>query len=170
MVKPHPLLPKLPPCQFNPYRTTQGHSSEFVFDRVFGADTSQEAVFSEVAKPLIQHVVQGNNGCCFAYGQTGSAYSSAYSLGDMNTALKEGGCGAAHLERLIEYEHGSNRMDFVKRCGWQQRTGLSFGHFPAFFTGMHDSSKSRVSSAVAALKMDYPSICIPQCAEAFTPS
>ena len=32
----------------------QGHSSEFVFDRVFGADTSQEAVFNEVAQPLIQ--------------------------------------------------------------------------------------------------------------------
>jgi len=50
---------------------SQGHSSEFVFDRVFGANTSQEAVFNEVAKPLIQHVVQGYNGCCFAYGQTG---------------------------------------------------------------------------------------------------
>jgi len=49
----------------------QGHSSEFVFDRVFGADTSQDAVFAEVAKPLIQHAVQGYNGCCFAYGQTG---------------------------------------------------------------------------------------------------
>lgn len=46
-------------------------SSEFVFDRVFGADTKQEAVFAEMAKPMVEHAMQGYNSCIFAYGQTG---------------------------------------------------------------------------------------------------
>ena len=50
----------------------KGHSSEFVFDRVFDAEASQESVADEVGRPLVEHVLQGYNACCFAYGQTGS--------------------------------------------------------------------------------------------------
>jgi len=51
---------------------TKGHTSEFVFDRVFGSEATQDVVFDEVGRPLIEHVLQGYNACCFAYGQTGS--------------------------------------------------------------------------------------------------
>eukprot|EP00197_Chlamydomonas_leiostraca_P006322 CAMPEP_0202863706 /NCGR_PEP_ID=MMETSP1391-20130828/4234_1 /ASSEMBLY_ACC=CAM_ASM_000867 /TAXON_ID=1034604 /ORGANISM="Chlamydomonas leiostraca, Strain SAG 11-49" /LENGTH=396 /DNA_ID=CAMNT_0049543365 /DNA_START=31 /DNA_END=1218 /DNA_ORIENTATION=+ len=52
--------------------TKPQQSSEFVFDRVFAADAAQEAVFEELAKPLVEHAMQGYNSCAFAYGQTGS--------------------------------------------------------------------------------------------------
>jgi kinesin family protein 5 len=50
----------------------RGHSSEFVFDNVFGPDAKQDAVFAEAGMPLVEHVMQGYNACCMAYGHTGS--------------------------------------------------------------------------------------------------
>ncbi|PNW76143.1 hypothetical protein CHLRE_12g546100v5 [Chlamydomonas reinhardtii] len=50
----------------------KGHSSEFVFDKVFDAEARQESVFADVGVPLVEHVIQGYNACCFAYGQTGA--------------------------------------------------------------------------------------------------
>lgn len=44
---------------------------QFKFDRVFGQEASQEAIYME-AKPLINSVLDGYSVCIFAYGQTGS--------------------------------------------------------------------------------------------------
>ena len=43
----------------------------FAFDHVFGAGTTQAAVFEEV-EPVLDSVLAGFNVCIFAYGQTGS--------------------------------------------------------------------------------------------------
>ncbi|KAI8832113.1 kinesin motor domain-containing protein [Chytriomyces cf. hyalinus JEL632] len=43
----------------------------FAFDRVFGPAASQESVFDETAKPLVDLVVDGFNATVFAYGATG---------------------------------------------------------------------------------------------------
>jgi hypothetical protein len=48
------------------------HQVVFSFNQIFKTDTSQEAVFTSMMKPQIDHVLQGSNACCFAYGQTGS--------------------------------------------------------------------------------------------------
>uniref|UniRef100_A0A8C6PFK4 Kinesin-like protein n=3 Tax=Nothobranchius furzeri TaxID=105023 RepID=A0A8C6PFK4_NOTFU len=44
---------------------------DFVFDRVFSAEASQEDLFQDTNR-LIQSVIDGYNVCIFAYGQTGS--------------------------------------------------------------------------------------------------
>ncbi|XP_041533082.1 kinesin-like protein KIF15 isoform X1 [Microtus oregoni] len=44
----------------------------FVFDYVAGMDTTQESVFSTVAKSIVASCMSGYNGTIFAYGQTGS--------------------------------------------------------------------------------------------------
>lgn len=43
----------------------------FAFDKVFGPDASQEAVYNELS-PLVQSVVDGYSVCLLAYGQTSS--------------------------------------------------------------------------------------------------
>ena len=45
---------------------------EFMFDRIFRPATSQEDIYADVCKDLVEHVMRGFNSCCFAYGQTGS--------------------------------------------------------------------------------------------------
>jgi hypothetical protein len=47
--------------------------TEFRFDRVFGPiEGTQEAVFHDSVSPLVDHVLRGFHGTCFAYGQTGA--------------------------------------------------------------------------------------------------
>jgi len=85
--------PKYP---FTPLRTPKranGGSSggdEFKYDRVFGPDAQQEAVFDEV-EPQIASIVDGFNATVFVYGQTGA--------GKTHTMM--GGDGAAGTERGI---------------------------------------------------------------------
>ncbi|XP_034986014.2 kinesin-like protein KIF15 [Zootoca vivipara] len=44
----------------------------FTFDHVADVDTTQESVFSSVAKKIVESCMNGYNGTIFAYGQTGS--------------------------------------------------------------------------------------------------
>ena len=44
----------------------------FLFSKILLPETSQDQVFEAIARPLVNHVMQGFNACCFAYGQTGS--------------------------------------------------------------------------------------------------
>ncbi|XP_062378066.1 kinesin-like protein KIF15 [Sardina pilchardus] len=44
----------------------------FTYDHVADMDTTQEAVFSNVAKNIVESCINGYNGTIFAYGQTGS--------------------------------------------------------------------------------------------------
>ena len=43
----------------------------FTFDRAFGPDATQEAVYAACAKNLVENVINGHNATIFAYGQTG---------------------------------------------------------------------------------------------------
>ncbi|KAG9467391.1 hypothetical protein GDO78_015033 [Eleutherodactylus coqui] len=44
----------------------------FYFDEVFSETLTNQDVFMKTAHPLIQHVFNGGNATCFAYGQTGA--------------------------------------------------------------------------------------------------
>ncbi|NXX42264.1 KIF24 protein, partial [Tricholaema leucomelas] len=44
----------------------------FYFDEVFGELCTNEDVYMKTAYPLIQHIFNGGNATCFAYGQTGA--------------------------------------------------------------------------------------------------
>jgi hypothetical protein len=50
----------------------------FVFDKVFGGDSTQSQVFSEV-QGMVSSVLDGYNACIFAYGQTGAG--KTYTMG-----------------------------------------------------------------------------------------
>lgn len=47
----------------------------FEFDRVFGPESTQEQIFTDVAQ-LVTSALDGYNVCIFAYGQTGACYVS----------------------------------------------------------------------------------------------
>ena len=45
---------------------------DFAADRIFKMDATQEEVFDEMARPMVEEVIKGYNATIFAYGQTGS--------------------------------------------------------------------------------------------------
>ncbi|KAJ1388898.1 Spindle pole body-associated protein Vik1/Cik1, microtubule binding domain [Sesbania bispinosa] len=53
------------------YQWKDDKSKQYIYDRVFGGDATQESVFEDT-KYLVQSAVDGYNVCIFAYGQTGS--------------------------------------------------------------------------------------------------
>ena len=45
---------------------------EFTFDKIFSETSTQEDIFASSATTIIDNVLEGYNGCIFAYGQTGA--------------------------------------------------------------------------------------------------
>ncbi|XP_064636553.1 kinesin-like protein KIF3A isoform X2 [Lineus longissimus] len=56
----------------NPNATHGEPPKEFTFDVVFGHDCKQVDVYNEIARPIVDFVLEGFNGTIFAYGQTGT--------------------------------------------------------------------------------------------------
>jgi kinesin family protein 3/17 len=52
--------------------TSLDPSKAFTFDSVFSTSSTQADVYNEVARPIVENVLQGYNGTIFAYGQTGT--------------------------------------------------------------------------------------------------
>jgi len=54
------------------YVNHQKEHFDFTFDHIFPPETMQDEIFDNVAKGVINNVLDGYNGTVFAYGQTGS--------------------------------------------------------------------------------------------------
>lgn len=67
----------------NPSSPFSQPKKTYTFDEVFGADSDQESIFTEVAKNCIQEMLEGYNCTVFAYGQTGTGKTYTMS-GDMS--------------------------------------------------------------------------------------
>eukprot|EP00933_Yihiella_yeosuensis_P042459 TRINITY_DN37042_c0_g1_i1.p1 TRINITY_DN37042_c0_g1~~TRINITY_DN37042_c0_g1_i1.p1 ORF type:complete len:1025 (-),score=314.59 TRINITY_DN37042_c0_g1_i1:86-2953(-) len=52
--------------------TATAETKEFIFDGVFGSESSQRDVFMQVGLPVLRESMKGVNGTILAYGQTGS--------------------------------------------------------------------------------------------------
>lgn len=51
---------------------TEDSENKFNFDAIFGMDSTQEFVFTNIAGPLIHDVLSGYNATILAYGQSGT--------------------------------------------------------------------------------------------------
>uniref|UniRef100_A0A8D9BAF2 Kinesin-like protein n=1 Tax=Cacopsylla melanoneura TaxID=428564 RepID=A0A8D9BAF2_9HEMI len=61
----------------------------FKLDHCLSQETSQEAVFSIIAQPLLDAAFNGYNVCLFAYGQTGSGKSYSMMGDNLDSSLKD---------------------------------------------------------------------------------
>ncbi|KAG5679528.1 hypothetical protein PVAND_009089 [Polypedilum vanderplanki] len=57
---------------FNPNETTRENRKLFTYDAVYNSEATQQQLYDEVVRSLVSSVLEGFNGCCFAYGQTGT--------------------------------------------------------------------------------------------------
>mgnify|MGYP001066639753 FL=1 len=86
-----------------------GLERDFIFDHIFPVHAEQSAVYEEVCRPSIEHVMDGFNSCVFAYGQTGSGktysvFGTRENPGMLPRAIRE-------LFDLIERRRGFTTID-----------------------------------------------------------
>jgi hypothetical protein len=62
----------------------------FAFDHAYGSDTTQDRVYDDLGRPLLEAALAGFNGTIFAYGQTGSGKTWSM-LGDGNVGGPQAG-------------------------------------------------------------------------------
>ncbi|XP_022876916.1 kinesin-like protein KIN-14F [Olea europaea var. sylvestris] len=82
----------------------------FTFDKVFGANVTQEQIYADT-QPLIRSVLDGYNVCMFAYGQTGSGKTYTMSGPDLTTE-ETWGVNYRALRDLFRISKA--RMDVIK--------------------------------------------------------
>ncbi|KAK0425148.1 hypothetical protein QR680_009058 [Steinernema hermaphroditum] len=98
-------------------RVTDSNGRAYIYDAVFGMNISQDAVFSLMAKPIIEACVNGYNGTVFVYGQTGSGKTYTM-LGAENDADKRGLIPRSleHLFGMLEKEREKKGATFQHSC------------------------------------------------------
>ncbi|CAG8760778.1 14192_t:CDS:2, partial [Dentiscutata erythropus] len=84
---------------------------DYKFDKVFGASATQEEIYTNVA-PIVQSVVDGSNGCIFAYGQTcaGKTYTMQ---GPQDPTIYNEGMIPRAVRQIF------NHVDELKSQGWE---------------------------------------------------
>lgn len=57
----------------NPNARTENEKNKmFTYDAVYDESSTQQSIYDETVRPLVASVLEGYNGCVFAYGQTGT--------------------------------------------------------------------------------------------------
>eukprot|EP01024_Parvocaulis_polyphysoides_P068906 TRINITY_DN8415_c0_g3_i1.p1 TRINITY_DN8415_c0_g3~~TRINITY_DN8415_c0_g3_i1.p1 ORF type:complete len:1248 (-),score=162.33 TRINITY_DN8415_c0_g3_i1:331-4074(-) len=84
---------------------------EYVFDTIFGPESTQDQVFEDT-KHLIQSAVDGYNVCIFAYGQTGSGKTFTIQGDQQNPGLTPR--GVSELFRIIRRDNA--KFQFSIKC------------------------------------------------------
>ncbi|XP_026271293.2 kinesin-like protein KIF6 [Frankliniella occidentalis] len=98
-------------------------SLSFRFQKVFNT-SNQEEVFSIVAKPVVDSVLQGYNGTIFAYGQTGSG--KTYSMTGGLSRYEDRGVIPRTIQHIFKHflEAGLTHSTFISyleiynECGY----------------------------------------------------
>ena len=88
-------------CDEGAGRVVLGRGRAFTFDRVFGAGSTQEALFEDCAVPLVEGCFEGYNATILAYGQTGSGKTYTM-LNKLNTLDEEVGLIPRVLQLMFE--------------------------------------------------------------------
>merc|ERR1712187_993088 len=91
----------------------------FEFDKVFGTDALQEAVFEEVSQ-LVQSALDGYKVCIFAYGQTGSGKTFTMEGPSFNRNDENRGMIPRSVEKIFEHQ------ERLKEKGWQYQCRATY--------------------------------------------
>ncbi|CAL6003105.1 Kinesin-like_protein [Hexamita inflata] len=70
----------------------------FQFDMVYGEDATNQELFTESFRPVVHAFVEGQNGCIFAYGQTGAG--KTFTMSGNGT---QPGCMPSSFNYIFEY-------------------------------------------------------------------
>lgn len=95
----------------------------FNFDRVFGAYSTQEEVFEQVVRPIVDEALAGFNCTIFAYGQTGTGKTHTME-GDIHSE-ENAGIVPRSVKAILEQLEASGseftiRVSFLELCEYNK--------------------------------------------------
>lgn len=86
----------------------------FTFDKIFGEDAQNPAVYDGVAKGIVDSVMSGLNGTIFAYGQTSSGKTyTMQGSGSIEEGYSNGGGGIVHMAANDIFDHVQQAQDRI---------------------------------------------------------
>ncbi|XP_039441093.1 kinesin-like protein Klp68D [Culex pipiens pallens] len=83
----------------------------FTYDAVYDKDSTQQQLYDEVIRPLVYSVLEGFNGCVFAYGQTGTG--KTHTMEGIKNDVDQKGIIPRAFEQIWAHINRSQNMNFL---------------------------------------------------------
>ncbi|CAH2236781.1 jg8541 [Pararge aegeria aegeria] len=104
------------------------NEKHYVYDRVFGEDSTQEEVYEAVCAPLVGDTLSGIAGAIFAYGATGAGKTHTMT-GLMSRALNHLFTSIAESDLPDAYERDIDINIILQRCRSLDESGTEIWNF-----------------------------------------
>ncbi|CRK95795.1 CLUMA_CG009252, isoform A [Clunio marinus] len=95
----------------NPTETTRENKKMFTYDAVYNAISTQQNIYDEVIRPLVSSVLEGFNGCVFAYGQTGTG--KTFTMEGTRESPEQKGIIPRTFEQIWSHINRTQNMNFL---------------------------------------------------------
>lgn len=95
-------------------KNPNGPPKRYTFDATFGPDSLQKNVYNQVAKGIVDSVLEGYNGTIFAYGQSGTGKTHTME-GKLNSE-KDMGIIPRAFTHIFDSISNSKDLDYLVRC------------------------------------------------------
>lgn len=101
---------------FNPKDELRENGKMFTFDAVYDWNCTQQELYEETVRPLVNSVLDGFNGTIFAYGQTGTG--KTYTMEGSKTTNDAKGVIPKSFEQIFNHISRSNNMQYLVRASY----------------------------------------------------
>lgn len=91
--------------------TSRENKKMFTYDAVYDWSSTQQQVYDEVVRPLVYSVLEGFNGCVFAYGQTGTG--KTHTMEGIKSDPEHRGIIPRAFEQIWAHINRSQNMNFL---------------------------------------------------------
>lgn len=119
-------------------RGTRHH--RFTFDHVYPVDSTQEQVYEQIGRPVLQSSFRGYHTCIFAYGQTGSGKSYCMMGADGGCSIDDAPGIIPRLCREVFLE-----MDKVKQAAAANEENVDFSVYVSYLEIYRERVRSLLS-------------------------
>uniref|UniRef100_A0A336MQK5 Kinesin-like protein n=1 Tax=Culicoides sonorensis TaxID=179676 RepID=A0A336MQK5_CULSO len=95
----------------NPNDSSKDNRKMFTYDAVYDWNSTQQNVYDEVVRPLVSSVLEGFNGCVFAYGQTGTG--KTFTMEGLKNDPEQSGVIPRTFEQIWSHINRAQNMNFL---------------------------------------------------------
>lgn len=100
----------------NAIEATKENRKQFTYDAVYGPAANQQSIYDEVVRPLVGSVLEGFNGCVFAYGQTGTG--KTYTMEGVRGDTDHKGVIPRAFEQIWQHINRAQNMNFLVEASY----------------------------------------------------